>query len=504
LQTLQIGQEGSHKLFVYDNENNNLEINGLSEGYTLEPNELSVNLNINLGSSNNCEDSYFARIETTNNNQTVFSVAKEFSWAFEAQETNVPHPAQILCQEGSHKLFVYDNENNNLEINGLSEGYTLEPNELSVNLNINLGSSNNCGDSYFVRIETTNNNQTVFSVAKEFSWAFEDTSSLDTSDVEALKNKITYKLDIPCAIDRTQIIIPNPTDPNFDGQYKARCNSNAFFDELTGVYHFKRNEGYYLNLEITNDTIQKEIDLSQIESVDLEFYKNNDEVACFSRKMDSVYNEQNKYVSKITYVQPNESREFAQENMDGFVASCGINTPIYFKVIINLDNGERLIAQNTGLIKQIIIDSDNSNQIAQANRNKEQNKDLEQKRELTSNQKPVSDLEEPMTIQAISQNKPESQLVTKTAQIRKENNSEMVLNVGNSEKKIMPIEKILQEKKINSKKIVGEIVLDANSSNPEYVFEVKERKKIFGFIPNPFAKEKIVQKRISATLEINE
>lgn len=324
----------------------------------------------------------------------------------------------------------------------------------------------------------------------------------DYSNTKTINALVKYKLDIPCAIDRTQIIVPNPgnsKDPN--EQYKARCNSNAFFDEVTGVYHFKRNEGYYFNLMFTNNLSEKPIDPTVIDSIVLEFYKNNEDVACFYRKMDSVYNEQNKYVSKISYTQPNESEEFAINNMSGFIRACGVDTEIDLKTKIYLVSGEVIDIENDGLIKKIIIDSDNSNQIAQANRNKEQVRDLEQKRESPTNQKPIPSSEKPMIRQAISENKPESQLITRTAQIQKENNSEIFLNIENSVKKMIPIEKIFQENRIDSKKVIGDIVLDTNSSNPEYVFEIREKRKLFGFIP---IGEKIVEKRISATLEIKE
>ena len=301
--------------------------------------------------------------------------------------------------------------------------------------------------------------------------------------------KITYKLDIPCAIDRTEIIVPNPSNPEYTGEYKARCNSNAFFDELNGIYHFKRNEGYYFNLELTNDLSEKTIDPAVIDSVVLEFYKDNGEVACFSRKMDSVYNEQNKYISKISYTQPNESKDFAYENMSGFINSCGLDTKIDLKTKIYLVSGEVIVGQNTGLIKKITVDSDNSTQIAQANRNKEQNRVQEM------DSKPKEVLEE-RSIPTFKTNQIQKQVGSEN-----QKDSDLFLEIDNSVKKIRSIEKVFQENKIDSKKVVGEIILDTNSSNPEYVFEVKEKRKLFGFIP---IGSKIVQKRLSATLNIKE
>lgn len=418
-----------------------------------------------------------------------------------AQEGNIPRPAQIVSvvadsadcdisgntssnitvfwrpfdQGSTHKLFVYDSEQNELEVNGLLGGYPLNPNNLSINLSVMLDSSHSCGDSYFVSIETTKNNQTVLSSRAYFTWG-----------AETSQDKITYKLDIPCAIDRTQIVIPNPADQNYIGQYKARCNSNAFFDEVTGIYHFKKNEGYYINLEFTNDLENKVINLSEIDSVVLEYYNENTGNVCFYRKMESMYNAENKYVSKISYVQPNESKEFANNNMTGLINSCGLNTRIGIRARVQLVSGEMIATQNNGLIKTIMIDSDNSNQTAQENRNKEQ---IRSKEEIT-NKKSIASIEKVMVKQADSDNKQDSK-----------SQSDLFLEIDNSVKKIKSIDKIFQENNIDSKKVVGEIVLDTNSNNPEYVFEVKEKRKLFGFIP---IGSKIVQKKISATVDIKE
>lgn len=320
--------------------------------------------------------------------------------------------------------------------------------------------------------------------AQEVSLVTENTGVVN--NVTTTQDVITYKLDIPCAIDRTQIVIPNPADQNYIGQYKARCNSNAFFDEVTGIYHFKKNEGYYINLEFTNDLENKVINLSEIDSVVLEYYNGNTGNVCFYRKMESMYNAENKYVSKISYVQPNESKEFANNNMTGLINSCGLNTRIGIRARVQLVSGEMIATQNNGLIKTIMIDSDNSNQTAQENRNKEQ---IRSKEEIT-NKKSIASIEKVMVKQADSDNKQDSK-----------SQSDLFLEIDNSVKKIKSIDKIFQENNIDSKKVVGEIVLDTNSNNPEYVFEVKEKRKLFGFIP---IGSKIVQKKISATVDIKE
>ncbi len=130
--------------------------------------------------------------------------------------TDVPQPAQIIsvdasyneCTQngdatitvnwralgegGSHRLYVSDSSNKDLNIThlpntssgegnvgheiGNSGGTTgpddliiLNPNNLAVT-DFNIGNVKKCGDSYYVRIETTKNNQTVVSAKYQFSW----------------------------------------------------------------------------------------------------------------------------------------------------------------------------------------------------------------------------------------------------------------------------------------------------------------------------------------------
>jgi len=131
--------------------------------------------------------------------------------------TDVPQPAQIIsvdasyneCTQngdatitvnwralgegGSHRLYVSDSSNKDLNITNLpnidSDGVNvghergqsdgdntgpddliiLNPNNLAVT-DFNIGNVKKCGDSYYVRIETTKNNQTVVSAKYQFSW----------------------------------------------------------------------------------------------------------------------------------------------------------------------------------------------------------------------------------------------------------------------------------------------------------------------------------------------
>lgn len=120
------------------------------------------------------------------------------------QATDVPQPAQIVSVEaayddctaktsaevlvnwrplgeaGSHTLYVLNSSNTKLDITAVGanmgtintdgDGIVLNPNVLSVT-GITLGADiGECGDSYYVLIETTKNNQTVQSSKYKFSW----------------------------------------------------------------------------------------------------------------------------------------------------------------------------------------------------------------------------------------------------------------------------------------------------------------------------------------------
>lgn len=283
-------------------------------------------------------------------------------------------------------------------------------------------------------------------------------------------SKYAYKLEIPCAIDRTKIILPTKIDPNYAGQYKTICNSSAYFNQETGVYHFKKNEGYYLNLEIINQDLENPI-------VNLQFYKENETSPCFVRTMEKSYNEKNKYIGKIGYVHSNDSKDFGLENMAGFIESCGHDKPIDIKTIITtIENGEQFTAENIGTIKYIVVDSDNTNIVAENARDKEEKTEISEDRNVEKPRKEIRSIE----------------VINKDV---------VFLNKENSVQKVVPVLQMLEENKIDSKKVVGDINLETTSEDPVYVFEVKEQKKFLGIIP--FG-EKIIEKRISAVKEIKE
>jgi len=115
------------------------------------------------------------------------------------QATDVPQPAQIVSVEaayadctanknatvtvnwrplgeaGSHNLKILTSGNQALTIDSVGSvavgatEYTLNPNELSA-ADILVDGIDACGDSYYVLIETTKNNQTVQSSKYKFSW----------------------------------------------------------------------------------------------------------------------------------------------------------------------------------------------------------------------------------------------------------------------------------------------------------------------------------------------
>lgn len=305
----------------------------------------------------------------------------------------------------------------------------------------------------------------------------------------AQETTLAYELQIPCAIDRTQIVMPTRFDQDYSGPYKERCNSSAYFNPETNTYHLKKNEGYYLDLKILNEEVSKTVNLSEIEVVVLEIFTEGQEQSCFTRKLtksssDSLFH------GKIGYVKDNDSEEFAQENMTGFINSCGIGKLLKFKTTIKLNNGTELPGNNLGRIQYLIVDSDNSNIVAENARARNQN----QIQANPNAEKPIINKEEPVTSE-----KPKEELRTRSQMEIK--NSEMFIKTNNSTKKIVPLTQILQENKIDSEKIIGEVILQTESENPEYVFEVKEKRKFLGFIP--FG-EKIIEKRISATREIKE
>lgn len=119
------------------------------------------------------------------------------------QATDVPQPSQIvqvvaeyaqcnsgvsdanltfswrpLGEGGSHELIIKDSSNADLNVVSLTsslllpiDATDLNPNEVNgLIANLELNSGNKCGDSYYLYIKTTKNNQTVTSQGYRFSW----------------------------------------------------------------------------------------------------------------------------------------------------------------------------------------------------------------------------------------------------------------------------------------------------------------------------------------------
>jgi hypothetical protein len=319
---------------------------------------------------------------------------------------------------------------------------------------------------------------------------FADSSILTTSGSYAPAD-ITYQLNIPCAIDRTKIILPVKSHLNSDGPYKTICNSSAYFNEETEIYHLKKNEGYYLDLVILPEKTSKKINFSEIETITIDFYNQDNEKTCFTKKLIKDPTEENLYVGKISYVKGNDSKEFALENMEGFINSCGMDTTLKFEVTVESKTGEKFTAKNSGNIKFLVIDSDNSNIVAENARAQKQAQVQVRKMQSNSENKNIQQRE---SINAINKAQISKQLTIR-------NNNEFYMVRENKVKKIMPVTQMLQENKINVAKVIGDINLETVSETPTYVFEVKEQRKLFGFIP---IGHKITKKRISAIKEITE
>ncbi len=76
---------------------------------------------------------------------------------------------RALGEGGTHQIFVVDNSGSTIREN--TTPIILNPNQLNQPISdINLGANVNCGDSYYVYIETTKNNQTVTSSKFRFGW----------------------------------------------------------------------------------------------------------------------------------------------------------------------------------------------------------------------------------------------------------------------------------------------------------------------------------------------
>lgn len=304
-----------------------------------------------------------------------------------------------------------------------------------------------------------------------------------------IQEAIDYKLDIPCAIDKTQIILPVDFDPNYAGEYKVKCNSFAYFDEKTNSYHLKLEEGYYLDLTLVTGGLSKVTALSDIEDITLMFYTRNNDTPCYKKELSKSITEENKYQGKLSKIK--ESTPGYIEDMKNLSESCGVNTNINFNADIKLRNGKEIKGNNIGDIKYLIIDTDGK--IIEANI-----KNLNPQTENAKNLVKVDKKE--INTERISKEKISSNLKSISSQIKIQD-ADFFITEKNFTKKIIPVNEVFKENKINTEKIVSEVVLEIKEEKPLYVFEVKEKRKILGFIP--FG-EKIVIKEIPAIREIKE
>ena len=121
----------------------------------------------------------------------IVSVDASYGECIQGGQATITVNWRALGEGGSHRLFVSDSSNNDLNITALpqinsgeaNEGHkigksedtgpddliVLNPNKLVVS-DFKVGNIDKCGDSYYVRIETTKNNQSVVSAKYQFSW----------------------------------------------------------------------------------------------------------------------------------------------------------------------------------------------------------------------------------------------------------------------------------------------------------------------------------------------
>ena len=94
-----------------------------------------------------------------------------------AGDTNFTFSWRPLGEGGSHEVYVLDSSNNDVNILDINASGTminksdLNPNVISgLVVDLNLDDTAKCGDSYYLYIKTTKNNQSVTSQGYNFSW----------------------------------------------------------------------------------------------------------------------------------------------------------------------------------------------------------------------------------------------------------------------------------------------------------------------------------------------
>jgi len=139
-----------------------------------------------VGMGGQSRDSAAAQAEKANQatdvpqpSQIVQVVAEYDDCNSAAMDANLTFSWRPLGEGGSHELIIMDSSNTALDINSVvdSDNNALVANDLNPNkingltVNVKLGNINNkCGDSYYLYIETTKNNQKVTSQGYRFGW----------------------------------------------------------------------------------------------------------------------------------------------------------------------------------------------------------------------------------------------------------------------------------------------------------------------------------------------
>jgi hypothetical protein len=109
----------------------------------------------------------------------IVGVTAEYSKCDPDDDSNISFSWRPLGEGGSHELIIENASGNRVLVGTVWESGTnntinqldLNPNKLNLDANVRLEGRTLCGDSYYLSIKTTKNNQSVVSQKYKFSWA---------------------------------------------------------------------------------------------------------------------------------------------------------------------------------------------------------------------------------------------------------------------------------------------------------------------------------------------
>ncbi len=276
-----------------------------------------------------------------------------------------------------------------------------------------------------------------------------------------------------CAVDKLKTIISKEAvTSRSEVKHYNVCEAKGFIDYHKKIYYMSKDESYISrvtlnNLDLTKYT-QKQTPKAKL------IFSTDSGNKCYEKELMLLKSvpEQGAY-KFITTLIKEDLLETQKSDIGYLSANCGIGKIIKLSVeIYDVDNNPIFSIEDVSSITRIMIFSNKEEDMAIANQE--------------NNQRVTSDI--------IQRERTEISNI-KEHQISRE--SEIFVNIGNEKRKVVSIENILEERNINPNKIISDIKLEET----EYVFDVKEKKRLLGFIP--FG-EKIVEKRISAIREIRE